>query len=87
MHHTQYKHIPYQSNHIGRTLIAAFLLLFCLVARAGIMGEEDLVNLTLNDGLAGETVYGVMTDHNGYVWMATSGGVSVYNGNHLTLSN
>ena len=84
MHHTQYKHIPFQSNHIGRTLIAAFLLLFCLVARAGIMGEEDLVNLTLNDGLAGETVYGVMTDHNGYVWMATSGGVSVYNGNHLT---
>ena len=28
-----------------------------------------MVNLTLNDGLAGETVYSMMTDHNGYVWI------------------
>ena len=42
-----------------------------------------MVNLTLSDGLAGETVNRVMTDHRGYTWIATTGGVSIYNGRHL----
>ncbi|MBR0524968.1 MAG: hypothetical protein IJK09_08480, partial [Prevotella sp.] len=45
--------------------------------------SDKLVNLTLSDGLAGETVHRVMTDHNGYVWIATTGGISVYNGKYL----
>ena len=48
------------------------------------MEEERITNLNLNDGLAGETVYRVITDHCGYVWMATSGGVNLFNGHHLT---
>ena len=46
-------------------------------------GQEALVNLTMAEGLAGETVNNVMTDHNGYTWIATTGGVSIYNGRNL----
>lgn len=74
-------------NGLSRIVVAAVLLLLATATRAGIVGEEDMVNLTLNDGLSGETVYGVMTDHNGYVWLATSGGVSVYNGKGLSTFN
>ncbi len=47
------------------------------------IGEETMVNLTLNDGLAGETVNHVMTDHLGYTWIATTGGISIFNGRNL----
>ena len=56
----------------------------CVAARAAVVGEERLVNLMLNDGLAGETVYSMMTDHNGYVWIATNSGVNIFNGYKLT---
>ena len=60
-------------------------LMWCpIAARATVFGEQHVVNLTLHDGLAGETVYAVMTDHNGYTWIATNSGVNVFNGNRLT---
>ena len=61
----------------------ATLFLSVLTAGAATIGQETMVNLTLNDGLAGETVNHVMTDHNGYVWIATNSGVNVYNGKNL----
>ncbi len=87
MQHPVCRDILRQLNGLGRIVVAAVLLLLATATRAGIVGEEDMVNLTLNDGLSGETVYGVMTDHNGYVWLATSGGVSVYNGKGLSTFN
>ncbi len=54
-----------------------------MTLQAATIGEETMVNLTLSDGLAGETVNRVMTDHRGYTWIATTGGVSIYNGRHL----
>lgn len=56
------------------------VLLLAMVGRAATNGEERMVNLTLNDGLTGETVHSVMTDHNGLTWIATNSGVNVYNG-------
>lgn len=55
-------------------------LLMSPIARASTIGEETMINLTLMDGLAGETVNRVLTDHYGYVWIATTSGISVYNG-------
>ncbi len=45
--------------------------------------HRQMVSLTQRDGLAGETVYRVMTDHLGYKWIATTGGVNVFNGRDL----
>lgn len=69
-------------------LVERLLLFFCLLlpttwAKAATFGEKSMINLTLTDGLAGETVRNIMTDHNGYVWIATTGGVSIYNGQQL----
>ena len=60
------------------------MLLPMTAARAANIGEESMVNLTLNDGLAGETVHSVMTDHSGRTWIATNSGVNVYNGKRLS---
>ncbi len=46
--------------------------------------QETMVSLSITDGLAGETVNRVMTDHSGLVWIATNNGVNVYNGKRLT---
>lgn len=59
------------------------LMLVCMSAYGAIIGEETMVNLTLADGLAGETTYKVMTAHDGTTWIATSNGVSVYNGKQM----
>ena len=58
-------------------------LLTAIISHAAIIGNKTMVNLTQRDGLAGETVYRVMTDHNGYKWIATTGGVNIFNGRHL----
>lgn len=63
----------------------ALMLLLLLYASlpVGAVEESAIVNLKLTDGLAGETVHSVMTDHIGHVWIATTSGVSVYNGRRL----
>ena len=58
-------------------------MLVCMNAYGAIIGEETMVNLTLADGLAGETTYKVMTAHDGTTWIATSNGVSVFNGKQM----
>lgn len=64
------------------------LLFLCLgmvtQANASTVREEMMVNLRLFDGLSGETVYRVMTGHNGLIWIATNNGINVYNGKRLT---
>ena len=61
-------------------LVCLLLTLPISSSRTTNNGEETLVNITLADGLAGETVYRVMSDHGGRTWIATSSGISVYNG-------
>ena len=55
----------------------------CMTLQAATIGEETMVNLTLSDGLTGETVHDIMTDCNGTTWIATNSGVNVYNGKQL----
>lgn len=75
---------------ICRILFVCIGLLSTLLEHAAPIGggtmvgtSRGMVNLTLADGLAGETVHYVMTDHNGYTWIATTGGVNVFNGRNL----
>jgi len=46
--------------------------------------EETMVNLRLSNGLSGETVYRVISDYGGHIWIATSNGVSAYNGKYIS---
>ena len=68
-----------------RNLFLAILLAFMLVlaGRAATIGEERMAHLSMSDGLAGESVYHVMTGHDGIVWIATSNGVNVFNGKQM----
>ena len=61
---------------LTRIGVLVCLLLMVQTLFAAIIGEERTVSLTLNDGLAGETVHRVMTDHNGTTWIATNSGVN-----------
>ena len=65
-------------------LLLTISIFICRQVRSATVGEETMVNLTLADGLAGETVYNMITDSNGYWMIATSGGVSVFDGVGLT---
>lgn len=65
--------------------------LLCIVAQvfvffaasAATVGEESVVSLLITDGLAGETVYNVMTEHSGQTWIATNSGVNAYDGKKM----
>ncbi|MCE7996930.1 MAG: histidine kinase [Roseivirga sp.] len=61
---------------------AAFVLCTFLIS-VGLSAQEfelTSVNLTVQDGLAGDIVYCAMQDDKGYIWFGTETGVSRYNG-------
>ena len=53
------------------------------VCRADIVNDEVFHFVTKEDGLSGESVSRVMPDHLGRMWVATSDGVSLYNGKRI----
>ena len=61
------------------------LLMMCSlsVCRADIVNDEVFHFVTKEDGLSGESVSRMMPDHLGRMWMATSDGVSLYNGKRI----
>lgn len=61
------------------------LLVMCSVAlcRADIVNDEVFHFVTKEDGLSGETVSRIMPDYLGRMWIATSDGVSLYNGKRI----
>ena len=71
------------SNRKKLILTIAIALMQVLMGRAASFDEEAVVSLTIADGLSGETVRSVMTDHNGGTWIATNSGVNVFNGRQL----
>ena len=70
-------------SHTLKTIGFVCALLLTLTGRAAVVGEEAMGRLTLADGLSGETVYSVMTDHSGLKWIATNSGVTNYLGYRL----
>ena len=70
------KHIHYY--------ITLLLLTFCMMtAHADIVNDEVFHFVTKEDGLSGESVSRIMPDHLGRMWIATSDGVSLYNGKRI----
>lgn len=70
------KHIHYY--------ISILLLTFCMTtAHADIVNDEVFHFVTKEDGLSGESVSRIMPDHQGRMWIATSDGVSLYNGKRM----
>lgn len=72
---------------MSRTFSNILLMVCCLLLPVGAMGEtqrnEIFGWLTIENGLAGESVSKITTDHLGQVWIATSNGVNRYNGRRL----
>lgn len=58
-------------------VLCIFLACHCLKAQDF---ELTSINLTVQDGLAGDNVYCAMQDDKGYIWFGTETGVSRYNG-------
>ena len=77
---------PKRTMNIGKPIkILCFIavLLLAIASRAATIGEERMAHLSMADGLMGESVYQVMTGHDGIVWIATSNGVNVFNGKQM----
>ncbi len=58
-------------------VLCIFITCHCLQAQDF---ELTSINLTVQDGLAGDNVYCAMQDDKGYIWFGTETGVSRYNG-------
>lgn len=74
-----------RKNYSIRYCLIVFLFFgIAILSKATTIKEETMVNLRLFDGLSGETVYRVMTDHSDHIWIATNNGVNAYNGKRIT---
>ena len=65
-----------------QTIIALLLLVVPNIGH-GNSTADPVCALGITDGLAGESVYQVMNDHAGRVWVASSNGVNMYNGQRI----
>lgn len=71
--------------------VLKYLLLLCLLRSMGLQGlraqeanAADMHTLTIHDGLAGESVYGIFKSQWGVMWFATTNGLNRYDGKRLT---
>lgn len=74
-------------NHYFKFLGILLFSLFTLSLPADIDKDEVAHDLTVENGLAGESVFRIITDHTGQVWIATSNGINRYNGKKLVTYN
>jgi len=72
------------SNYNVKRLFAILCLLMAGLVGVYARNNDVLVNLRLDEGLSGETVYRVMADHSNHIWIATNNGVNAYNGKRIT---
>jgi ligand-binding sensor domain-containing protein len=62
-------------------MLKPVIILFLLIPLLGFSQYDPIYkNFTVNDGLAGNETYHVFQDSKGYIWVATSTGVSKFNG-------
>ena len=72
---------------MGKLLTTLLLLLVMLEGicdvSAAVRREDQVCELTIENGLAGESVSRIIVDHQKQVWIATSNGINRYNGRKL----
>ncbi len=73
--------MPKALRHI--IIFCAFLFTWNISALADISGNELFHSVTLEDGLPGESVARIKQSSDGRVWLATSAGVSLYDGKRI----
>ncbi|MEO8404211.1 MAG: histidine kinase [Chitinophagaceae bacterium] len=61
-----------------------FLLLVSFYSTLVFSQQYNYVRYDVKDGLAGSTVYDICQDKEGFIWLATEGGVSRFDGTHFT---
>ena len=73
--------------HTSHQLAVFFMKRACLLLILGVTATQHLwatparfQEVWLDDGLPGNTVWDITQDANGYIWMATSGGLARYDG-------
>jgi ligand-binding sensor domain-containing protein/AraC-like DNA-binding protein len=66
---------------LNRVKITLLLVIYCLSGHS--LDYNSMNNLTVQDGLAGESVFKIFKDKFGYVWIGTSNGLNYFNGYKL----
>ncbi|MCJ8318200.1 MAG: EAL domain-containing protein [Colwellia sp.] len=62
-------------------LLAALLILLVMPASFAKMNNLTLSSLSVKDGLSQGTINAVIEDDAGFIWLATSSGINIYDGN------
>ena len=65
-------------NHNLRVLYVSFIFLF--IHSYSYSQSYNFTNFTIDDGLASNETYEILEDKNGYIWIATDHGISIYDG-------
>lgn len=68
---------------VYRLLIVGMLCLFTVGVQANVFANRFLHNISLADGLAGESGVNTCLDHSGQTWICTTNGLSVFNGKRV----
>jgi len=63
--------------------VCCAMFLFCICGRVGAQYQIPFINYTMKNGLVQNQVQDICQDHKGYIWIATVGGVSRYDGKHF----
>src|SRR6185437_8898397 len=66
-----------------------FIILFIFIGFPAILRGQlaNTFNYNIDNGLPSNDVYSVLTDHLGYLWIATEKGVAKYNGYEFKIFN
>jgi len=68
---------PYQIRNYSmarRLLYCTFLCLYLLISQAGFSQQNNFINYNIDEGLSQSTVYAIIQDSRGYLWLGTEGG-------------
>src|SRR5438034_1006907 len=87
---TQYEVLNKRQNHrckialLLRKVVLLFFILFVVPKYCVHAQEKYFRQYTTNDGLASNQLQSVFQDADGFIWFASFGGVSIYDGYHFT---
>jgi ligand-binding sensor domain-containing protein/serine phosphatase RsbU (regulator of sigma subunit) len=65
----------YFTRHICNTII-----FFCIVLSTGIAQNKAFKNIGTQDGLPSATIYEIIQDKRGYIWLGTDNGLAIFDG-------
>ena len=65
-----------------KNTFAVLLLLLC-ACRVGAQTAASVTQLTVNDGLSQGMIFDILQSRDGFIWMATKGGLNRYDGSRF----